>query len=276
MIAIWPDTGDAEKLGEKAQGLIDLARLELPVPPALILRGDLLEQADLNPRQIIELVIARILRFQTSPEGPARPISLRCAAKGRSEGGRILPELVLNLGIKEAIVMSPSSEAVCEGHASAFFAFFGEQLRAGFPLLPLRDQLDALLSPLVPHLRQLGSESPRTLVVQRMVYGDWDSRSLTGTCYTRHPRSGEAIDYGHIIFGRQGMALGGVHDASQRDLSEMADINPAAYSQLKRAFLRIEEYYREVRQLEFTAEGEALYILQNTRGNSTFRLATGT
>lgn len=278
-IKVWPIGGDPTRLGEKAQGLIDLERMGLPVPPALILRGDALLEAGGSIDTFREMAIEQICHFLASLEGPPRTVSLRCAAKGRSARGRILPESVLDLGIREAIGDTGASKAVCTNHAAAFFAFFGHKAPDNFAHFSLRDQLDKLLTPLLAHLSVsplLGLETPRTIVVQRMVYGDRDARSLTGICYTRHPHTGEQIEYGHFIVGRQGMSLGGADDPAQRDLSEMAQVNPVAHAALKAVFQQVEAYYGAVRQLEFTAEGDRLFLLQNTSGNTSFRFKDNT
>lgn len=273
-IATWPTRGDARLLGVKAEGLLDLEALGLPTPPALILRAE----ATTRPENR-EAIIARVLEFFDGAEEPGRTVSLRCAAKARKGGGRLLPESVLDLGIRDAAADANASRAVCTAHAVAFFRFFGRDAPPDFADLPLADQMHALLDPLLAHLSAadtpLASDTPRTLVVQRMVYGDHDARSLTGVCYTRHPYTGEMLDYGHFLVGRQGMALGGIEDPAQRDLSGMATVNPRAYADLKAAFPLLEAHYEAVRQLEFTAEGERLFLLQNTPGNSTLCLGSG-
>lgn len=81
------------------------------------------------------------------------------------------------------------------------------------------------------------------------------------------------MEYGHFIVGRLGMALGGVTDTNQRDLAEMADVNPVAHRALLSTCRQLEGHYKMVRQVEFTAEGEELYLLQNTSGKSKIRLA---
>jgi hypothetical protein len=251
--------------------LLDLEALGLPTPPALILRAEATTR-----RNNLKHIITRVLQFFSAGEGLGRTVSLRCAAKARAGGVRLLPESVLSLGIQSAATDANASRAVCAAHAKAFFCFFGMEAAPDFSDLPLSDQLRALLTPLLAHLSGantlLASGTPRALIVQRMVYGDLDARSLTGMCYTRHPYTGEILDYGHFLTSRQGMALGGVDDPAQRDLPAMAAINPLAYAELKDACLTLEAHYAAVRQLEFTAEGERLYLLQNTAGNSTLRL----
>jgi pyruvate,orthophosphate dikinase len=265
-VRAWPETGDSAQLGAKARGLMELSHLGLPVPPAVVLRGEALTRPERDAASLRNAAIDATREFFGALHGARRAVSLRCAEKGRTPQGRLFPESVLDLGISDAPEDKLASEVVCEAHASAFFAFFGDEISAGFARLPLRDQLEALLTPLLAYLAgpALPSRTPRSLVLQQMVYGDRDARSLTGICYTRNPHTGATTEYGHILVGHQGMALGAIDDPRQRDLSEMRHINPVAHAALIAAFPRIESHYGSVRKLEFTAEGERLFLLQNT------------
>lgn len=262
-VELWPDDGNTEYLGEKAQGLIDLAHLALPIPATLIIRASVICDGVTS-----SAIVDAILECVKTWPGPRRAVSLRCAVKHGPGKTAVLPESLLDLGLCEAAVRRGIDEQVCAAHGVAFFGFFGDALPDGFVRWPLNRQLDAAIGHLADHFERVGSDRgiPQTLIVQQMVYGDADPRSLTGMCYTRHPRTGERLEYGHFIMGRQGMALGGVDDPAQRDLAEMRGVNPRAHADLLAAFAPIERYYQAIRQLEFTVEGETLYLLQNTTG----------
>ena len=272
MVMLWPSEGDERLLGVKAQGLLDLQHLGLRTPSALILRSEITTR-----RGARDEIISRIRKFIDGLPVTRRVVSLRCAAKTSAGGAWRLPESVLDLGLQGMQEICEASRLVCYRHTAAFLGFFGRSVDADFADRPLEDQLSILLEPLLSYLTindTLGPEVPRALIVQQMIYGDLDDRSLTGICYTRHPYTGEQMDYGNFLCARQGMALGGVHDPAQRDLAEMTQVNPIAYAALKSVFPILEGYYRAVRQVEFTAEGELLFLLQNTPGKSKIRIET--
>ena len=268
-VVSWPREDDPGCLGEKAQGLLDLAAIGLRTPATLVIRDSAIRGG-----AALVAVVGAILEFVAALPGPRRAVSLRCAVKHGPDKVAVLPESLLDLGLSDAVLRRAQDGRVCTAHARAFFGFFSEVAPERVERWPLERQLDAALVPLLRHFARPGFDPavPQTLIVQKMVYGDADPHSLTGMCYTRHPSTGERVEYGHFIMGRQGMALGGVDDPAQRDLAEMRELNPRAHAELLASFAPIERYYRAVRQLEFTAEGETLYLLQNTQGRTDIRL----
>lgn len=262
------------RAGEKAQGLLDLDRMGLRVPNALIFAEhffDLYAAADEAGRNaLMQEAVSAAIEFFRRWE-PNQAIAFRCGAKGVRAKPRMLPESVLDLGVMDDAPRRDRLRDVCEAHATAFFAFFREKMPAGFGAQILDAQLKALLSRLYEYFLRHDPPVGHSIILQRMVFGDLDERSLTGMCYTRHPRSGVEMDYGHFILGRQGLSLGGVDSPLQRDLAEMPRYNAVAYEYLKTVCRRVEAFYRDVRAMEYTAEGETMYILQNTVGNRTFR-----
>lgn len=263
-----------KRTGAKAQGLLDLERMGLRVPDALIFAEDLFDiyaAADEARRNaVLEQAVSAAVDFFRRRE-PVQGIAFRCGAKGVRGRPRVLPESVLNLGVIDNAPRRDRLRDLCEAHANAFFAFFDETLPAGFGARILDAQLKLLLSRVYEYFLCHHPPVGRSIILQRMVFGDLDERSLTGMCYTRHPHSGVEMDYGHFILGRQGLSLGGVDSPLQRDLAEMPRYNAVAYEYLKTACRRVEAFYCDVRAMEYTAEGETMYILQNTVGNRTFR-----
>lgn len=262
------------RTGEKAQGLLDLERMGLRVPNALIFAEDFFDiyaAADAAGRNaMMQEAVRATTEFFRRGE-PTQAIAFRCGAKGVRGKPRMLPESVLNLGVMDDVPRRDFLRDLCEAHAKAFFAFFGGKMPAGFSARILGAQLKPLLSRLYEYFLRHDPPVGRSIILQRMVFGDLDERSLTGMCYTRHPHSGVEMDYGHFILRRQGLSLGGVDSPLQRDMAEMPRYNAVAYEYLKTACRRVEAFYRDVRAMEYTAEGETMYILQNTVGNRTFR-----
>jgi pyruvate,orthophosphate dikinase len=261
---------DLPLLGEKARGLLELGRIGVPVPETLIVPFSFASAGTVADRAAA--AAAAVLAFHRALPGRRPLLSLRCTEKSVA-GAADMPESVLDLGIgaKAAEGEAAARAArVCAAHSAAFFAFFGEALPPGFENAGLVAQLPPLLARIYAHAERTGGETARArlsvFIAQRMVFGDRSPRSVTGMCYTSHPRGGTG-DYGHFIVGRQGLSLGGIHSPKQRDLSELANLNPATYRTLRDACERVERHHGEIRRLEYTAEDERLFVLQNTAGN---------
>ncbi|MBS1913067.1 MAG: hypothetical protein JST22_13855 [Bacteroidetes bacterium] len=281
--------GDPEALGEKARGLMELESLGLRVPEALIIPPGWYEQyrdAE-NRAALLDDLCGETCVLQESITGPIPLLSFRCGMKSKRGEPKRFPDSVLDIGLNPLGIAAARAHgvsdafieelrAVCAAHAEAFHTFLHLVMPHEFPDRPLEDQMRTLVTAFYDYLmRQERTEAGRplaTVIVQRMVFGNLTPRSLTGMCYTRHPHTGRPMDYGHFIPGRQGMALGGTTSPLQQDLSEMPDVNPDAYRQLRAACTLIEAHYNDVRCLEYTAEDDMLFLLQNSVGNRTFRM----
>ncbi len=97
--------------------------------------------------------------------------------------------------------------------------------------------------------------------VVAMVFGNMDDRSATGVVFTRNPESGEKRLYGEFLINAQGEdVVAGIR--TPEPIERLADIMPDAYKQLVSACERLERYYREPQDVEFTIESGKLYLLQ--------------
>jgi pyruvate, orthophosphate dikinase len=97
--------------------------------------------------------------------------------------------------------------------------------------------------------------------VQAMVFGNLDRRSGTGVAFTRNPSTGEPAPCGDFLFRAQGDdVVGGTHRTLP--LEAMAEVLPDAYAELTRAMEKLEEYYRDLCDIEFTVERGKLWMLQ--------------
>ena len=94
-----------------------------------------------------------------------------------------------------------------------------------------------------------------------MVFGNMDDRSATGVVFTRNPESGEKRLYGEFLINAQGEdVVAGIR--TPEPIERLADIMPDAYKQLVSACEKLERYYREPQDVEFTIESGKLYLLQ--------------
>ncbi|MCW5849071.1 MAG: pyruvate, phosphate dikinase [Anaerolineae bacterium] len=108
--------------------------------------------------------------------------------------------------------------------------------------------------------------------VQTMVFGNMGNDSATGVAFTRNPATGENILYGEYLTNAQGEdVVAGVR--TPKGLDDLAQEMPAAYQEFKTYAERLEKYYKDIQDLEFTVERGKLYMLQTRTGKRTGRAA---
>ncbi|MGQ9680817.1 MAG: pyruvate, phosphate dikinase [Candidatus Bathyarchaeia archaeon] len=104
--------------------------------------------------------------------------------------------------------------------------------------------------------------------VQMMVFGNlgWDSGS--GVMFTRNPSTGEKRLYGELLFNAQGEdVVAGLR--TPISLDELREKNPRIYKELSFIAEKLERYYRDLQDIEFTIERGILYVLQTRSGKRT-------
>ncbi|MFQ5409300.1 MAG: pyruvate, phosphate dikinase, partial [Anaerolineales bacterium] len=109
--------------------------------------------------------------------------------------------------------------------------------------------------------------------VQAMVFGNAGGDSGTGVAFTRNPSSGEPELYGEFLINAQGEdVVAGLR--TPLPISRMAEQLPEAAAQLHDIARRLEAHYRDMQDVEFTAERGRLWMLQTRTGKRTGRAAT--
>ena len=104
--------------------------------------------------------------------------------------------------------------------------------------------------------------------VQTMVFGNLGETSGTGVGFTRNPATGEREFYGEFLLNAQGEdVVAGIR--TPRPISELNDVMPAAYKQLRKITKSLEKHYRDVQDFEFTIQDSKLYMLQTRNGKRT-------
>ncbi len=106
------------------------------------------------------------------------------------------------------------------------------------------------------------------VTVQAMVFGNMDEDSATGVAFTRNPSTGEQGIFGEFLLNAQGEdVVAGIR--TPRPLEEMMDAMPRAFSELLATMQKLENEYRDMQDVEFTVERDALYMLQTRSGKRT-------
>ncbi len=104
--------------------------------------------------------------------------------------------------------------------------------------------------------------------VQSMVFGNFDDTSATGVCFTRNPSTGEKLLYGEYLVNAQGEdVVAGTRTPLK--IADMAIDMPKVYEELLANVGRLEHYYRDMQDIEFTIEQGKLYLLQTRSGKRT-------
>ncbi len=117
------------------------------------------------------------------------------------------------------------------------------------------------------------SDSLGTAVnVQEMVYGNLTDDSLTGVAFSRNPSTGDNNLYGEYLEKAQGEDIvSGVR--TPKSVESMERDYPEIYNELKGISKILEKHYKDMQDMEFTAEKGKLYILQTRNGKRVAKAA---
>jgi pyruvate,orthophosphate dikinase len=104
--------------------------------------------------------------------------------------------------------------------------------------------------------------------VVQMVFGNKGDRSGTGVAFTRNPSTGAKEVYGEFLANAQGEdVVAGIR--TPQPVESMVEVLPHTYEQLLETMRRLEERYRDMQDIEFTIEDDALYLLQTRSAKRT-------
>jgi pyruvate,orthophosphate dikinase len=104
--------------------------------------------------------------------------------------------------------------------------------------------------------------------IQAMVFGNMGETCATGVGFTRNPSTGEHVFYGEFLTNAQGEdVVAGIR--TPRPISELKEVLPEAYDQLREITSNLEKHYRDIQDFEFTIEDKKLYMLQTRNGKRT-------
>jgi len=108
-----------------------------------------------------------------------------------------------------------------------------------------------------------------------MAFGNMGNDSGTGVVFTRDPSSGERKLYGDYLPNAQGEdVVAGIR--TPMPIDELQKQNPAVYKQLVDIAERLEKYFKEPQDIEFTVEQSKLFMLQtrNAKMNTVAQVKT--
>lgn len=111
--------------------------------------------------------------------------------------------------------------------------------------------------------------------VVTMAFGNMGNDSGTGVVFTRDPSTGEKKLYGDYLPNAQGEdVVAGIR--TPMPIDELQKQNPAVYKQLVDIAERLEKYFKEPQDIEFTVEQSKLFMLQtrNAKMNTVAQVKT--
>lgn len=129
-----------------------------------------------------------------------------------------------------------------------------ECIRAGF---------FSCMSPVCKNYRRahnLQTDSSCAVSVQAMAFGNFDMSSGVGVVHTRNLITGEKVITGEML--RRAQEKSGLQKNYTYDMSELRQQNPSLYQELAAACQRIEQFYQDVKSIEFCVQSGILYIMQ--------------
>ena len=133
-------------------------------------------------------------------------------------------------------------------------------------------------------LNQIPDHWGTAINVQSMVFGNMGNDCSTGVVFTRNPSTGEKLFYGEYLINAQGedvvagtrtpqhITKKAKNTAKSKEAS-MEETMPKIYQNLKRILERLEDYYKDMQDVEFTVESEKLWVLQTRSGKRTAEAA---
>ncbi len=108
--------------------------------------------------------------------------------------------------------------------------------------------------------------------VQTMVFGNMGEDSGTGVAFSRNPSTGEKQIYAEFLPNAQGEdVVAGVRTPLHID--ELKARMPDVYKQFIETIKRMENYFHDMQDMEYTVEKGKLYFLQTRNGKRTARSA---
>ena len=105
-----------------------------------------------------------------------------------------------------------------------------------------------------------------------MAFGNSGDRSGTGVAFTRDPATGEKKLMGEYLINAQGEdVVAGVRTPSP--ISHLQEQMPEVYDEFVAIANRLEHYFKDMQDMEFTIEDGKLYMLQTRNGKRTAQAA---
>lgn len=121
-------------------------------------------------------------------------------------------------------------------------------------------------------LNDIPSSWGTAVTVQEMVFGNMGNDCGTGVAFTRNPSTGEKKLYGEFLMNAQGEdVVAGIR--TPQSIDELQVTMPDVYAEFISIANKLEEYFTDMQDMEFTIEKSKLFMLQTRNGKRTVAAA---
>ncbi len=202
-------------------------------------------------------------------------------AKGhpRTEMDKMLDEIKEKNGYKlDTQVTTEQLKDLVKKYKEYYKKVFNEEFPAD-PYVQLKEAVAAVFrswdNPRANVYRQMNGipyEWGTAVTVQTMVFGNMGEDSGTGVAFSRNPSTGKKEIYAEFLPNAQGEdVVAGVRTPLHID--ELKARMPDVYKQFVETVNRMEHYFRDMQDMEYTVEKGKLYFLQTRNGKRTAQAA---
>lgn len=202
-------------------------------------------------------------------------------AKGhpRTEMDKMLDKIKEDNGYKlDTEVTAEQLKALVAKYKEYYKSVFGEEFPTD-PYVQLKEAVAAVFrswdNPRANVYRQMNGipyEWGTAVNVQSMVFGNMGEDCGTGVAFSRSPSTGEKKIYAEFLPNAQGEdVVAGVRTPLHID--ELAKRMPAVYEEFMATITRMENYFHDMQDMEYTIEKGKLFFLQARNGKRTARAA---
>lgn len=238
-----------EIVGGKGKGLCDMVHLGLPVPPFVII-----------PTNASEYDLSHAIKYLEDETGrvfgdPGNPLvlSVRSGAPVSMPG---IMDTVTNVGLSDEIIA-----ALPDRNFANDLAARPRTMDIESAVRSVKDSFYSERACEYRHICGLSDGIGTAVIIQAMVFGNRDDKSMTGVVFSRNPSTGEKGLWGEYIEGAQGDDIvSGARTPSR--ISSSIEI----YDELEKYAKVLEEYYKDMQDIEFTVESGKLWLLQTRSG----------
>lgn len=110
-------------------------------------------------------------------------------------------------------------------------------------------------------LNGIDGDMGTAVVIQEMVFGNFNQKSGTGVVFSRNPSTGENKIFGEYLICAQGEDIV-AGTRTPEPIEKLKEKMPRVYEELLENIHRLEKHNKDMQDIEFTIENEKLYILQ--------------
>ena len=118
------------------------------------------------------------------------------------------------------------------------------------------------------NIHKISHDLGTAVIVQSMVFGNFNNHSCTGVLFTRNPSTGENKIHGEYLINAQGEdVVAGIR--TPLPLEEMEQWNATVLAELVDTVNKLEDVAQDMQDIEFTVQDGKLFILQTRNAKRT-------